>query len=360
MKKYLAFAMALFCTVSLVGCGGSTTEPTAENIEAAVEDSVEVVAEESNEIEPFVIVDHLGREVELTGDAQRIVSAYYITSSMLIALGVDEKVVGIETNPEKRPIYELAAPEFLELTSVGSAKEFDVEACLELHPDLVVLPIKLKETVEILESLGVTVLAVNPEDEELLKETMIMMGQAVGSEDLAESWISVYDEKRDALGEITSDIADKPTVYLGGNSSVLSTMGSKMYQNALIEMAGGTNVAAEISDTYWAEISYEQLIAYNPEVIVLASDAVYSTEDVMNDNMLQGIEAVKNEQVYQIPGNIEAWDSPVPSTILAAEWMCSILFAEEYSYEEMKESVYDFYDMFYGVEISKESLDMYQ
>ena len=48
---------------------------------------------------------------------------------------------------DSRPIYSLAAPELLELPSVGTAKEFDLEGCAALEPDLVVLPLKLKEDV---------------------------------------------------------------------------------------------------------------------------------------------------------------------------------------------------------------------
>lgn len=41
---------------------------------------------------------------------------------------------------KKRPIYALAAPEMLVLPGVGSMKEFNAEAALELEPDLVLLP----------------------------------------------------------------------------------------------------------------------------------------------------------------------------------------------------------------------------
>ena len=40
-----------------------------------------------------------------------------------------------------------------------------------------------------------------------------------------------------------------------------------MYQNSLIENAGGVNTAAKITDAAWTDISYEQLLAWDPEVI---------------------------------------------------------------------------------------------
>ena len=60
----------------------------------------------------------------------------------------------------KRPIYSLSAPELIELPNVGSAKEFNLEGCIALKPDLVILPKKLKEAAATLSELGITVLLV--------------------------------------------------------------------------------------------------------------------------------------------------------------------------------------------------------
>ena len=46
-----------------------------------------------------------------------------------------------------------------------------------------------------------------------------------------------------------------------------------MYQNYMIENAGGLNAAASVEDTYWAEVSYEQVLDWDPDYIILASDA---------------------------------------------------------------------------------------
>lgn len=98
-----------------------------------------------------------------------------------------------------------------------------------------------------------------------------------------------------------------------------------MYQADMIRLAGGVNAASEIADTYWAEISYEQLLAWNPDYIILTSDAEYTVEDVLADENLADCTAVKNGNVYQIPSKAEAWDSPVPSGILGAVWLANVL-----------------------------------
>ena len=57
-----------------------------------------------------------------------------------------DKMVGIEAKADKRAIYKLAAPDLIELPSVGTAKEFDLEGCAApvsyTHLHFPALPIK--------------------------------------------------------------------------------------------------------------------------------------------------------------------------------------------------------------------------
>ena len=114
-------------------------------------------------------------------------------------------------------------------------------------------------------------------------------------------------------------------------------------------MLSAVVAASEITDTYWAEISYEQLLAWDPSYIILASDAEYTPEDVLNDENLKECTAVKNGNVYAIPGDIEALDSPVPGGILASIWLAGILHPDEVSADMYTEEKAAFYETFYGI-----------
>lgn len=298
---------------------------------------------------PLTITDQLGREVTIEKEPEKIVSGYYISTSLLIALDLEDKTVGIESKPEKRPIYQLAAPEFLELPTVGTMKEFNMEATLALEPDLVILPAKLKDSIEALEELGVTVLAINPESMDLVQEMITIVSEATNTVERGDQLTQSINTYSDKLETVLKDVVAK-NVYLGGNSEFLSTAGSKMYQDTLITLAGGNNVAGELEDSYWANISYEQLLAWNPDVIILPSDAEYSKEDVLNDANIKDITAINNNAVVAMPNNLEAWDSPVPSSVLGSLWMASELYPEKYSKEDFNEDVKEFYSTFYNFE----------
>lgn len=357
-KRSILVVLALVMTLSFVGCAAPTT--TSEPVETpAVETPVEEtkpeeVAEAEEEAQwPVLIRDHLGREVTIEEKPEKLVSGYYITSSMLIALGLEDNLVGIEAKANSRPIYSLAAPQLLDLPNVGTAKEFNLEGTVALEPDLVILPIRLKDAVQSLQDLGIKVIAVNPEDMDLLKETLNMIGQATGTEDRATELITYYDDK---IVEMSKIDTEQKGVYLGGNSDFLSTATGKMYQNFMIERAGAKNVAADIEDTYWATISYEQLLAYNPDVIVVVPEAEYTKEDILNDEKLAPIKAVQNGEIYIMPDSFEAWDSPVPSGILGTMWLTSVLNEEAYPFETLKKDVSEFYERFYDFKVESEKI----
>lgn len=296
---------------------------------------------------PVTLTDQIGREVVIEKEPETIVSGYYISTSLLIALGQEDKLTGVEKKAESRPIYALSAPEILNLPNVGTAKEFDLEQCAALNPDLVVLPAKLKNVIPSLEELGMTVLIVTPENQELLEACVTLLGTAANALETSEALLEFMDTE---MSELEKELkgSEHPGVYLAGNSSFLSTAGPNMYQHSMIVNAGGKNVAEELTDDYWAQISYEQLLAWNPEYIILAADADYTVESVLTDPQLAECGAIKNKNVYQIPNQIESWDSPVPGCVLGNLWLASILHPEQYAESDYEKAVSDFYEIFYG------------
>lgn len=333
-------------SVSETASSENTSEDVSSEELSSEESSTEADAEQT--VYPITVTDQAGREVTIEKEPSSIVSGYYISSSLLIALGLKDKVVGIEAKADKRPIYKLAAPEMTELPNVGTAKEFNLEACAALSPDLVILPMKLKDAAQSLTDLGITVLLVNPESQDLLTEMINTIATATNTNSEAAKLLAYIDSQKAILTSALSGV-EPESVYLAGNSSFLSTAGPSMYQSSIIELAGGKNAADSITDTYWAEISYEQLLAWDPSYIIIASDAEYTVDDVMNDPNLAECTAVKNSHVYAIPGDVEALDSPVPAGILASVWLAGILHPDQVPTDTYTTEMTNYYETFYGI-----------
>lgn len=260
---------------------------------------------------------------------------------------MQDELVGVEAKADKRTIYSLSAPELQSLPSIGTAKEFDLEGCAALTPDLVIVPAKLKDSIPQMEELGLTVLAVKPEDQDKLYGAIDLLAQATNTVARGEELKSAIEDNLLSLREAIGD-AKAPTVYMAGNSSVLQTAGPAMYQNYMIENAGGLNAAASVEDTYWAEVSYEQVLDWDPDYIILASDADYDVDSVLNDAALADCTAVREGHVYQLPHAIEAVDSPVPGSFLGSVYLGSVLHPEQVSEQFYHDCADTFYTTYYG------------
>lgn len=346
MKKSICLLLILAMLLSFSACAQNTaTTPTTLAPSTTAPNAATQPTEPQNHY-PITVTDHAGRSVEILAEPQRLVSGYYISSSALIAMNLDSRLVGIEAKADKRAIYAFAAPALMNLPSVGTAKSFDLEGCIALEPDLVILPLKLKDAAKTLEELGIAVLLVNPENQESLNDMIRLIGVAANAEAEATALLD-FVSRQEALLQQRLSGCNAPSVYLAGNSSLLSTAGNAMYQSDLIRLAGGQNVASEITDTYWVEVSYEQLLTWNPAYIILASDASYSVEDVLADPNLSGCNAVVNGKVFRLPSKAEAWDSPVPSGILGALWLASVLHPDLLSVADCNGIVDEYYETFY-------------
>ena len=302
--------------------------------------------------EGLALTDQAGRTVELAAPAKTVVSGYYISTYAVLALGKADAIVGLEKKAGTRPLYQMAAPALIEKPGVGTMKEMDVEAVAALEPDLVILPAALTDYADTLAELGIPALVVAPESHEALVEMIELLGKALGAEDAAAALTGYYDEQLERMAALTEG-AEKPTVYMASNSSYLSCAPAAMYQNYLVETAGGVNAAASLEGDYWTEVSYEDILAMAPEVIVVPSGAEYTAADVLADAQLAGVPAVENGKVYQMPASLEEWDSPIPSGILGCLWLTSVLHPEQYPFEEFVADAADFYQTFYGFAVDE-------
>lgn len=351
MKKWVSILLTVSLVLSLLmGCGSK--EEAAPEKEPETEVQTEEEAEPEEELTEITVTDQAGNTVTLEKPAEKIVTCFYGQSYSMIALGLKDHLAAMEVKANVRPIYNLAAPEFLELPNVGSQKEFNVEAAIAIEPDLVLLPKKLQDTASSFEAVGIPVAICYPESQELLEEQLVMIATLCGKPENAEKLIDYYHTKFDEMEKITEGISDeeKPSVYMSSVSSYLAAAPKDMYQSTLIAKAGGVNAAGEVDGDYWTDLSYEQILAMNPEYIVIPAEAEYTADDVKNDAQLAEVAAVKNGAVYAMPKDFEAWDSPVPSGVLGSLWMLATIHGDLYSMDDMRADAADFYSEFYGFE----------
>lgn len=349
--KILLLIASLILMVLLGGCVSKENDKNEVNeIKKNSENT-----QKKNDVEFVEVIDQIGRKVRVKSQAPKIVSTYYISSAIIIALDRDENLVGVEKKASRRELYKKVAKHILDLPAVGSGKGINIEEIASLSPDVVIIPKKLKDDIQSLEALNIPVVVIDPENLDDFLYAIEILGDVSGSAKRADELISYYRQKIDELIKLDKS-SDKPSVYFSSNSSYFSTTTKNMYQNYIIDIAGGVNVSQELDDAYWKEVSAEQLVKWKPEYMFYVNDAKYTKDDIINDERLSGIPAIKNLKVYRFPSSIEPWDYPTTSSILGMMYMTYVLHPEAYTKEEYVKEAKEFYSRFFELEVTDEEL----
>lgn len=282
----------------------------------------------------------------------RVITTYKPATDIVLALGGKDKLVGVNDGAKKDPLL-VKLDENLpnKLVEIGSKKNgINIEQIVALKPDVVIL-YPTKESDDIMKKLAdqnIKVISINPESIASLQADIIKVGDAIGEVEKSKKLVSYYKEKIEDVTKKLTTVKEKKTVYLAGAHGILSTCSGDFYQHEMIEAAGGIDVAAKLKGG-WNDVSVEQVIAWNPEVI---ASVMYcqdgSPAQIMEKAELQTVRAVKDKKVYQIPSNIAPWDMPQPSSILAILWMSKTLYPEEFKDLDIQVVTNKFYSDFYG------------
>ncbi len=273
----------------------------------------------------LTFTDGLGREVKFNGPAQRVVSLAPSLTEILFAVGADSQVVG-------RDDFSDYPTEALNVASIGSTfGDLNTEAILALEPDLVLAAeINTPEQVKSLEDLGITVYYLkNPVTFAEMYEQVRLVGQFTGHEDEAEALAESLSTRVEAVEAAVADVTEKPTIFYeidGTDPSKPWTTGPGTFMDTMITMAGGVNIGGVLSDSY-AQISVEEIVLQDPDVIVLGDTAFGVTiESIAERAGWADLTAVQENQIFAFDDNLAS--RPGPRLVDGLEELLKILHPE--------------------------------
>ena len=243
------------------------------------------------------LVDDAGRTVTIQQPVERIISIATPNTEILFALGLGHRVVGVSQ-------YCNYPPEALEVEKVGSVRSLHYEKIVALSPDLLLGGgLTTQDAITKLEELGIPVVILDPVDIEGIFADIELVGKLTATENEAENLVSQLRQRKMALVSKTETLNNKPRVYLQIDPS-LRTVGPGSWIDELINLAGGSNIAAGSALAY-PMLSSEIIIELNPEIIILAdTDLGTSPETVKAQPGWGAITAVKNDDIYIIDRDI--------------------------------------------------------
>ncbi len=275
----------------------------------------------------IILNDGLGRTLTLPGPARRIVSLAPSNTEILYAVGAGGQVVGRDSFSD----YPQAATSAQDIG--GSMGQYNTEEIVALHPDLVLAGgINPPELVASLEKLGLAVFFLkNPVTLEEMYTNLETVGTLTGHLGEAAALEGTLKTRVAAVDARIAGVSTHPTVYYELDATDPTkpfTAGPGTFVDQLIQRAGGTNIGASLSSPY-AQISLEQLLVADPQVIILGDSAYGETpEKVAARSGWAALTAVKNKQIFSFDDNLVS--RPGPRLVDGLETLARLLHPEAF------------------------------
>ena len=244
---------------------------------------------------------------------RRIVSLAPSVTETLFALGLGDRVVGVTR-------FCSYPPEVRAKPRVGGYFDPSYEAIMALRPDLVVILREHEEPRKFLDGLGIRTLTVNHKNVAGILASITAIGIAAG---VPESARALDAELRASVSRVqrrTATLA-RPRVMVSvgrdlgtGSLKDVFISGSDGFENDLIALAGGVNVATGKTIAY-PTVGAETILDLNPDVIIEIAPnlakAGLTPEGVIEEwNAAPQVAAVMNHRVYVLDRDYDGLPGP--------------------------------------------------
>ena len=252
---------------------------------------------------PLTVTDDVGRSVTIRARPQRIVSIAPSNTETAYALGLGDRIVGVDEFSDYPEAAKAKA-------KVGGFFQLNVEPAVALNPDLVLAAaIHSRDYLAALEARGMTVLVLGPRDLPGVLEAISLLGQVADANAEAARLRGDLDARMTAVSERLRGVAARPRVYFEIDPTFY-TAGPNSFINDLLTRAGGANIASDAPSPF-TQLSPEAIIAKDPEVIVLAdTEQGITPEAVRARPGWANLSAVRNNRIVPIDTNLTSRAGP--------------------------------------------------
>ncbi|NJE31027.1 ABC transporter substrate-binding protein [Thermococcus sp. 18S1] len=271
---------------------------------------------------PLTVTDFAGRTVTIDDEPERIVTLAPSITESLFYIGAGGKVVGVTDYDDFPPAVE-------NITRVGGyGKYANLEAIAALEPDLILVDGFSADIIESLERIA-PVVVIDPKNITAIYSALELLGKITNREEGARAVVA---DMQATVGYVTSTVMGQSklrTFFILSYYNGYWTAGAGTFVNDLIALAGGENIFNDVSG--WGAASEEQIIARNPEVIIISPNAGISPKDLCS-GPLSEVNAVKNGRVYVLSDeNLVV--RPGPRIMHGLEEIAEYLHPEVFSFQ---------------------------
>lgn len=307
------------------------------------------------------LTDSEGKQVTLPDQTDRVFGSSPPMNYLLYALNPD-KMIGLNfsaKNANNGADEKLLSRKFLSLPVIGSfhggGQSINLESLMARKPQLILLwqdDMMVQTVAREVEKTGVPTFMIPFRKIDDMPSAFRLAGDAIGESKRGET-LARYSEK--IIDEVRHMAATSKPVryYYAEGVDGLSTECDQSFHVEALNFAGGNNVhkCRQSGLLGLEKISFETLLAYNPDVIIVQNKSLYF--DLTNDSLWKNLRAVKSGRIYLVPVQPFNWVDRPPSfmRVLGIQWLASVFHPTAY-HVNLNERTKEFYDLFLHIKLN--------
>lgn len=351
MKKLLAFALAALVAASALGCAVQTPARTHAPAQT------ELPPETAPGTRRFT--DSAGRTVELPAQLDLVAVSGPLAQIVLFALCPD-KLVGVASAWDESAAEYLAA-EYYNLPELGQLYggkgELNLETLLASGAQVVIDVGEPKDSVAedldaLQEQTGVPFVHITATTE-TMGEAYRKLGELTGMAEAAETLAAYCDEIYAQTLSLAGSVKKVNLLYCLGDAG-LNVIAQGSYHAEIIDLLSNNLavVGEPSSKGSGNEVDMEQILLWNPDVILFAPGSIYAA--VGEDALWQQVAAIQSGAYYEVPFGPYNWMGFPPSVqrYLGMLWMAKLLYPESAEYDLYAEAA-EYFRLFYHSELTE-------
>ncbi|PWD99056.1 ABC transporter substrate-binding protein [Marinilabilia rubra] len=333
--KIVTWVLCVLMLAGLYGCPGTT--------------------ESGEKTGKLKVTDFRGKELVFTEPPQKVVCLIESALSGIYMLGQQNRVVGVPSSVYDQELYSYYSrlDERIKEQTLPTPGDWDfisLEQIIELEPDLVIIWASQTDAISSIEQFGIPVYAVMLHSFEDVYKEIEDFGKIMNCEERADSLIKYTAGTLENLREKYSSTQNKKSAYFMWSEGINETSGKNSTVTQLFQTAVVENACDMPSEH--VTVSVEKIYDWDPDMIVMWNNKGMDPEDVLKDPLLQGLSAIQNGRVYELPEvfSCDFWTLKMqyPARLIA-EWA----YAEEIQSEILERELRRMYEVLYGKKLMK-------
>jgi iron complex transport system substrate-binding protein len=351
----------LIFTLLVTACG-SSAGPDAPPDSTSTTVTAATLPEALSEIS---MTDATGQNLVFPAPPERVTVAGKASQMIIHALYLFpeavERVIAMEQRMQRNlSMLPLIDPNF------DTKDQFERDAAAEqiapVQPDVVLMKTYMADKLgSPLEQIGIPVAYMDLESPDQFFRDIEAIGAMFDNPERVEEIKSFYQVRLDELqdGVAGIDPGDLPDVLLLQYSDrsgevAFNVPSASWLQTTMVSNAGGTPIWRDAAEGGgWTLVNFEQIAAWDPDVIILVNytgDPGEVVQNLKEDSNWNALRATKDGELYAFPGDFLSWDQPDTRWILGQLWLAKVIHPDLFSEWDILDQAREFYTELYKLD----------